>query len=58
MPIIENEYLKVEASLLGGELLHVIDKENNQELLYQANEVWPHHDRALPHARGECCHSL
>lgn len=47
MPIIENEYLKVEASLLGGELLHVIDKENNQELLYQANEVWPHHDVIL-----------
>ncbi len=47
MPIIENEYLKVEASLLGGELLHVIAKETNLELLYQANEVWKHHDVVL-----------
>ncbi len=47
MPIIENELLKVEASLQGGELLHVISKVDNQELLYQANEEWKHHDVIL-----------
>ncbi len=47
MPIIENEFLKVEASLQGGELLHVISKLDNQELLYQANEEWKHHDVIL-----------
>ncbi len=47
MPIIENELLKVEASLQGGELLHVISKLDNQELLYQANEEWKHHDVIL-----------
>lgn len=47
MPIIENEYLKVEFSLYKGELLHVIWKESNEELLYQANEEWKNHDLIL-----------
>ena len=45
--IIENEYLKVEISLFKGELLHVIWKETNEELLYQANEAWKNHDLIL-----------
>ena len=44
MPQIENEYLTVSATLKGGELTHVIDRANQQELLYQADGVWPHQD--------------
>ncbi len=47
MVTIENECLKIEVDLLGAELLHVIAKENNQELLYQADEAWAHHDVIL-----------
>lgn len=36
--IIENEFLKVEVTLNGGNLTSIFDKKNNNELLYQMDE--------------------
>jgi galactose mutarotase-like enzyme len=44
---IKNDYLEVSASTLGAELTSVKDVKTNQELLWQASEVWPHHDVVL-----------
>lgn len=38
--ILENADLKLECTPKGGEILHLIDKKKNQEIIYQGNEAW------------------
>lgn len=38
--ILENADLKLECTPKGGEILHLIDKKKNQEIMYQGNEAW------------------
>lgn len=38
--VLENEYLKLECVEAGGEIQHLIDKEKNQEIMYQGDQGW------------------
>ncbi|EOS60364.1 hypothetical protein C815_01420 [Firmicutes bacterium M10-2] len=40
MYCLENERLKLECTPKGGEMLHLIDKQHDLEILYQGNEGW------------------
>lgn len=51
MEILEGKKLKIEVDLHGGTLHSIIDKENNEELMYQIEEgSWPNQDVVIfPH---------
>ena len=38
--VLENEFCKLECTEKGGEILHLLDKKKNVEVIYQGNEGW------------------
>lgn len=41
--IIENDFLRVTISELGAEIVSIINKRNNKEIIFQGDEIWEGH---------------
>lgn len=40
---IENDFLKVKISSLGAEIVSIIDKRNNKEIIFEGDDIWKGH---------------